>query len=326
MMNRCPQFDRSRLCLLPLEDRRHDLSLSSTLPLRKASAVNQTFKNIASEIIEANKQKSSVVLMMGAHVLRSGVQHFLIDMMEKGYLNCLAVNGAFAIHDFEFALIGATTESVALYIKEGHFGLWQETGHINEIVAWAWQQKMGLGEAVGYAIEEEKLPYREISVLANAYRLGIPVTVHVAIGCDITHEHPNFDGAAYGGTSYIDFLRLASILESLEGGVVMNFGSAVMAPEVYLKALSMARNVARQKGQRISNITTLVCDLLELPPNYHEEPPKENPAYYYRPWKTMLVRTVADGGKSFYFKGRHRETVPQLWTALLNANGRDIVK
>ncbi len=326
MINRYPQFDRSRLCLLPLEDRRHDFSLSSTLPLLRTSAVNQEFTKIASEIIKANKQKSSVVLMMGAHVLRSGVQHFLIDMMERGYLNCLAVNGAFAIHDFELALIGATTESVVLYIKEGHFGLWQETGHINEIVAWAWQQKMGLGEAVGYAIEEENLPYREISILANAHRLGIPVTVHVAIGCDITHEHPNFDGAAYGGTSYIDFLRLASILESLEGGVVMNFGSAVMAPEVYLKALSMARNVARQKGQQISSITTLVCDLLELPPNYHDEPPKEDPAYYYRPWKTMLVRTVADGGKSFYFKGHHRETIPQLWTALVNYTERDVAK
>ena len=106
---------------------------------------------------------------------------------------------------------GATTESVALYIKEGHFGLWQETGHINEIVTWAWQQQMGLGEAVDMQLRK-KTPYREISILANAHRLGIPVTVHVAIGCDITHEHPNFDGAAYGGTSYIDFLRLASVL------------------------------------------------------------------------------------------------------------------
>ena len=326
MINRYPQFDRSRLCLLPLDDRRHDLLLSNTLPLCKASAVNQVFTNIASEIIEANKHKSSVVLMMGAHVLRSGVQHFLIDMMERGYLNCLAVNGAFAIHDYEFSLIGATTESVALYIKEGHFGLWQETGHLNEIVTAAWQQKMGIGEAVGYGIEEEKLPYRETSILANAYRLGIPVTAHVAIGCDITHEHPNFDGAAYGGTSYIDFLRLASILESLEGGVVMNFGSAVMAPEVYLKALSMARNVARQKGQRISNITTLVCDLFELPLNYREEPSKEDSDYYYRPWKTMLLRTVADCGRSFYFKGLHRETFPQLWTALLNLTERDVAK
>ena len=319
MMNRYLQFDRSRLRLLPIKERLNDLSLSSTLPLGRASSVNRVFTSIATEIIKANKSKSSVVLMMGAHVLRSGVQPFLIDMMERGYLNCIAVNGAFAIHDFELALIGATTESVALYIKEGHFGLWQETGHINEIVAWAWQQKMGLGEAVGYAIDEEKLPYRDISILANAHRLGIPVTVHVAIGCDITHEHPNFDGAAYGGTSYIDFLRLASVLESLEGGVVMNFGSAVMAPEVYLKALSMARNVARQKGQRISNITTLVCDLLELPPYYHEEPSKEDPAYYYRPWKTMLVRTVADGGKSFYVRGHHRETIPQLWTAISKA-------
>lgn len=326
MKNCYPQFDRSRLCLLPLRDRCHDLSLSKTLPLSKASVVNQVFTNTASEIIKANKNRSSVVLMMGAHVLRSGVQHFLIDMMERGYLNCISVNGAFAIHDYEFALVGATTESVGLYIKEGYFGLWQETGHINEIVSWAWEQKMGLGEAIGYAIQKEELHYRKFSILANAHRLGIPVTVHVAIGCDITHEHPNFDGAAYGGTSYIDFLRLASVLESLGGGVVMNFGSAVMAPEVYLKALSMARNVARQNGQKISNITTLVCDLLELPLNYQEEPLKEDPGYYYRPWKTMLVRTVADCGRSFYFKGLHKETIPQLWTALINSTERDVLK
>ena len=316
MKNRHSQFDRSRLLLLPLEVRRHNLSISDILPLQEATDIDHYLKIIASDIIKANKNKSSVVLMMGAHVLRAGVQRYLIDMMKKGYLSCLAVNGAFVIHDFEFALIGATTESVATYIKEGHFGLWQETGRINEIVSWAWREQRGLGESVGYVIDQEQFPHRDISVLANAHRLGIPVTVHVGIGYDITHEHPNFDGAAYGGTSYIDFLRLAKIFESLEGGVVMNFGSAVMAPEVYLKALSMVRNVARQKGQTINHFTTLVCDLAELPENYLEEASAEDSTYYYRPWKTMLIRTVAEGGKSFYVRGHHRETIPQLWTAL----------
>jgi len=138
----------------------------------------------------------------------------------------------------------------------------------------------------------------------------------VGIGYDIVHEFPNCDGAAYGATSYTDFLRFAKILESLEGGVVMNFGSAVMAPEIFLKALSMVRNVARQEGRQICHFTTLVCDLLNLPDNYHEEPSKDNPYYYFRPWKTMLVRTVADGGESFYVKGHHAESIPALWTAI----------
>jgi len=132
----------------------------------------------------------------------------------------------------------------------------------------------------------------------------------VGIGYDILHEIPNW--AAYGAASYTDFLRFAKVLESLEGGVVMNFGSAVMAPEIFLKALSMVRNVARQ----ICHFTTLVCDLIDLPDNYREEASKDNPYYYFRPWKTMLVRTVADGGESFYVKGRHSETIPALWTAI----------
>jgi len=175
---------------------------------------------------------------------------------------------------------------------------------------------MGLGEAVGRVIEEERFPHSDISVFAAGYRLGIPMTVHTGIGYDIVHEFPNCDGAAYGAASYTDFLRFAKILQLLEGGVVMNFGSAVMAPEIFLKALSMVRNVARQEGRQICHFTTLVCDLADLPDNYREEASKDNPYYYFRPWKTMLVRTVADGGESFYVKGRHAETIPALWTAI----------
>ena len=257
------------------------------------------------------------MLMMGAHMLRSGVQRYLIDLMEHGYLSCLAMNGAGMIHDFEFALIGATTESVARYITEGQFGLWQETGQINEIIHEAYKNDLGMGEAVGKAIAEGDFPYKDFSVFAAGYRLQIPITVHVGIGYDIIHEHPNCDGAATGATSYRDFLRFAYLVEKLEGGIVMNFGSAVMAPEIYLKALSMARNVAHQAGRVIKHFTTLVCDLHALPDDFSQEPSKENPAYYFRPWKTMLARTVADGGESFYVQGKHADTIPALWSALI---------
>jgi hypothetical protein len=244
------------------------------------------------------------------------MQRYLIDLMEKGYISCIAMNGAGVIHDFEFALIGATTESVTDYIREGYFGFWQETARINDIVSAAAKEKIGLGESVGRVIEEEEFSHRDISILAAGYRLNIPITVHVGIGCDIVHQYPNCDGAAYGATSYTDFLRFANVMESLEGGVVMNFGSAVMAPEVYLKALSMVRNAARQKGNKICHFTTLVCDLAELPKNYRTEASRTDPAYYFRPWKTMLVRTVVDGGESYYVQGDHSETVPQLWSAV----------
>ncbi len=316
MPSRFPEFDRGLLQLAPLASRKNDLTLSDISDRKEVSGIRPELRSVASEIMAARDHGAAVVLMMGAHVLRSGVQRYLTDLMERGYVSCIAVNGAWAVHDFEFALIGATTESVACYIRDGRFGLWQETGRINDIVSEAAEKSMGLGEAVGRVIEEERFPHRDISLCAAGYRLGIPVTVHVGIGYDILHEFPNCDGAAYGATSYTDFLRFAKVLESLEGGVVMNFGSAVMAPEIFLKALSMVRNIARQEGRQICHFTTLVCDLLNLPDSYREEAPKDNPYYYFRPWKTMLVRTVADGGESFYVKGRHAETIPNLWTAI----------
>lgn len=322
--HRTCKFDRSRLELAPLAKRKHNLKLSDILPLEPPSSVNPTFRTMASKIHTAVTQDAAVIFMMGAHVLRSGVQRYLIDLMEKGYLSCIAMNGAGVIHDFELALIGATTESVADYIKEGYFGFWQETARINEIVSAAAREKIGLGESVGRVIEEEQFPHREISILAAGYRLNIPITVHVGIGYDIVHQFPNCDGAAYGYTSYTDFLRFAGVMEFLEGGVVMNFGSAVMGPEIYLKALSMVRNAARPTGEKICHLTTLVCDLAELPDNYRVEAPCGEPGYYFRPWKTMLVRTVADGGKSYYVRGRHAETVPQLWSAVALQRENDV--
>lgn len=308
-------FDRSKLALRPLAERAHDLDLKAIRTLNEISCTHKALEEVGRRIKAARQRGAAVVFMFGAHVLRAGVQRYLIDWMERGLITAFATNGATAIHDYEWARIGATTESVARYIQNGQFGLWQETGEINEIVAAAAEKGLGLGECIGKAIEERRLPHREISILAAAYRLKIPFTIHVSIGYDIVHEHLNCNGAAYGAASYTDFLRFAAELESLEHGVVMNFGSAIMAPEVFLKALAMVRNVARQEGREIRRFTTLVCDLHTLPEDFRAEAPRGSPAYYFRPWKTMLVRTVADGGESFYVCGNHSETIPQLWTA-----------
>lgn len=317
-MARFPIFDRMALNIKPLSDRKHDLDVSiiKQLDERGNIEIDKRFKEIAKHLIHAKQNNSSIILMIGAHVIRTGVQKYIIDLMERGYISCLAMNGGGMIHDFEFALIGATTENVARYIKEGRFGLWKETGLINNYINQGHKKGLGMGEAVGQAIFEGNFPFKNISLLAAGYRLKTPITVHVGIGYDITHEHPNCDGAAMGEASYRDFLCFAKIVENLESGIVMNFGSAVMAPEVFLKALSMARNVAHQRGRSIKHFTTLVCDLLDLPDDISKEPSKDDPAYYFRPWKTMLVRTVADGGESFYIKGKHVDTIPALWAAI----------
>jgi hypothetical protein len=312
-------FDRNWLRLFSLSTRRHLIDMGSTMPLEYNGTIHPGLSSVGERIRSAKLTGASVILMMGAHVIRSGVQRFVIDLMKKGYISCVAMNGAGVIHDYELALVGATTESVADYIKTGEFGFWKETGHINDIVATAATVGHGLGEAVGRTIAQGDFPFCDASLLAAGYRLNIPITVHVGIGCDIVHQHPNCDGAAYGKTSYTDFLRFAHVLEGIENGVIMNFGSAVTAPEVYLKALSMVRNAAKTENAEIRHFTTLVCDLIQLPDDFNIEPDRSEPGYYFRPWKTMLVRTVSEGGKSFYVRGAHRQTIPQLWRATIDS-------
>ena len=216
-----PEFDRSRLRLRPLAERVHDLDLSAVLelddPLPPYNDPNLDI--IAERIVAARQKGAAVILMMGAHVIRCGLSRFLIELMRQGYVTHFALNGAGAIHDFEFALIGATTESVARYIRTGEFGLWTETGLINKAVKEGLKEGLGFGEAVGKMIEEERFPYRDISLLAAGYRLQVPVTVHVGIGSDIIHEHPSCDGAALGESSYRDFLIFTQSVTNLEGGV-----------------------------------------------------------------------------------------------------------
>jgi len=362
-------FDRSRLRLKPLADRVHDMTLAELLPLDYSGEpfADPALPQIAERIARARRVGAPVILMMGAHVIKTGLSRFVIDLMERGIVTHVGMNGAGPIHDFELALIGATTESVARYIQEGQFGLWQETGWINDIVAVGVRDGLGYGEAVGRAIQEAGVrgqgsgvrgqgagsreqeadgkwqiadhnpkpvlsaveaseirnpksavrnphfPHRDVSILAAGYRLRVPVTVHIGLGYDIIHEHPNCDGAALGAASYRDFLIFTQTITRLQDGVLLNFGTAVMGPEVYLKALSMARNVAHQEGRRIDEFTTAVFDLQNLGPDLRHEAPKTDARYYYRPFKTILVRTVQDGGESFYVRGDHRATLPALY-------------
>lgn len=337
-----PIFDRSRLKIKPLAERQHDLDLARVLALDAAlprfehpalGTIGARMRRAREERRRAGQpsnasardrdgaapaSRPATILMMGAHVIRAGVSRFIIDLMERGLMTHVAMNGAGPIHDWELAQIGATTESVARYIRSGEFGLWRETGAMNDAIAAGAREGLGLGEAIGREILERRpgeFPHRDVSILAAGVRLGVPVTVHVGIGYDIIHEHPNADGAALGATSYRDFLVFAETVTGLEGGVMLSFGTAVMGPEVYLKALSMARNVAHQEGRVIAHFTTAVFDLIPLPHETEREAPTTNPLYYFRPWKTILARTVADGGESFYVQGDHRQTFPAVYHA-----------
>lgn len=315
-MSRYALFDRRPIELRGLRERGHDLLAANVWSLEKPVApfVHPEFPELIADIVAARAAARPVVLMMGAHTIKLGLSRYLIDLIERGLITHLATNGAGMIHDFELALGDGTSEDVPKWIQRGQFGLWKETGRLNEIIVQAAARGEGLGEAVGRVIEEERLPRRDLSIAAAGWRCKVPVTSHVGIGSDIIHAHASCDGAALGAASYTDFLIFAQSISQLEGGVYLNVGSAVTGPEVYLKALSIARNVARQEGREIRHFTTAVFDLGELPPGYRQGPPsKEHAMYYYRPWKTILVRTVADGGKSFYFPGDHQATIPSLW-------------
>ncbi|MBI3465327.1 MAG: hypothetical protein HY000_20055 [Planctomycetes bacterium] len=345
-------FDRNRLNIKPLAERKHDLDLSVMLPLDASVEPfdHPAIDRIAERLLTAQRNRiaarqvplstpqhlkistpqhltpspvhpftPSTILIMGAHVIRAGVSRFIIDLMERGLITHVAMNGAGPIHDWEFAQIGATTESVAQYIRTGEFGLWRETGAMNDTIAAGARDGLGMGESLGRELVERRpgdFPHLDVSILAAGHRLGVPVTVHVGIGYDIIHEHPNADGAALGATSYRDFLIFTQSVAGLEGGVLLNFGSGVMGPEVYLKALAMTRNVAHQEGRSIAHFTTAVFDLVPLPEETKDEPSKTDPRYFFRPWKTILARTVADGGEGYYVQGDHRDTLPALYHAI----------
>jgi len=319
-----PMFDRSRLKLRPLAERVHDFTRAEILDPAGPPVLSDDpeLAAVAERVAAAYRRGSPTILMMGGHVVKMGLSRLVIDLMERGVIQHVAMNGSGPIHDYELALIGATTESVSRYIHEGQFGLWHETGRLNDVIADGARDGLGAGEALGRFIAESDFPYRDTSLLAAGYRLHVPVTVHIGIGQDIIHEHPNCDGAALGAASYTDFLVFAQSLTRLVGGVLLNVSTQVMGPEVYLKALAMVRNLAHQEGRQVTDFSTAVFDLHDLGPDVHHDAPKTEGRYYYRPLKTILVRTVADGGDSHYVRGLYTETFAALYhrvIALLEA-------
>ncbi|MFI5304378.1 MAG: hypothetical protein ACHQYP_06220, partial [Nitrospiria bacterium] len=263
-------------------------------PILAANDLNE----IISTIAKAHRKRKIIMVGMGAHPIKVGLNPILIDLMEKGIISSLSMNGAGIIHDFELAFIGHTSEDVSAEIGTGAFGMAEETGRmLNQIVADGVKMGYGLGEAIGKELLKEKFPFRHNSLLATGARLEIPVTIHVALGTDIIHMHPSADGAAIGLGSLRDFHRLTSVVTQLEGGVYLNIGSSVIMPEVFLKALTVARNLQ----YKVDQFTTVNMDFLQ----------------HYRPVTNVVQRPTQKGGKGYRLTGHHEIMVPLLAAGIL---------
>ncbi len=300
-------LDLSKVKTYPLAERRNLVSLADFARPDETEATcgGEDFERLCRRAREASAAGGMVLLQMGAHVIKCGLGLVLRDLMERGFVGHLAMNGACAIHDFEIALIGETSEDVAHSIEDGSFGMAEETGRfINETVNASTE---GFGRALGRRISEERLPHRDHSVLCGAFEAGVPATVHVAIGTDIIHQHPTFDGAATGAATHYDFkVYVDSVSKLGGGGVLLNFGSAVIMPEVFLKALSISRNL----GFDVAPLYTASFDLRE-----------DVTDYYFRPCKNVVRRPVSKGGEGFNFRADHRESLPSMHRRLIEMSG-----
>jgi deoxyhypusine synthase len=258
----------------------------------------QQLKIIARKIAECRRKDKTILLGMGAHPIKVGLSPLIIDFMERGIIHAIALNGAGVIHDFELAYMGETSEDVAAALKDGSFGMAEETGaFINAAISEGARNRLGVGAAVGAAIVNHRLPHRRLSILATAARLEIPVTSHIAIGTDIIHMHPKADGRALGECSLRDFHTLTSVVAALDSGVYLNFGSAVVLPEVFLKAVSLARNL----GNPVQDLTTVNLDFLQ----------------HYRPLTNVVHRPTLGSGKGYHLTGHMEIMVPLLFAAVL---------
>src|SRR5688572_26082530 len=253
-------------------------------------------RRVVAAIVEAKKRGSGVVWGLGAHVIKTGVSPVLIDLMERGYVSALALNGAGIIHDFEIALSGATSEDVDEALGPGRLGMAEETSRLNAIVTAAAAAGQGLGEAVASWLARENPPFADRSLAVAAHRAGIPLTVHVAIGTDVIHMHPGASGSAIGETSLRDFRYFTSSVARLAGGVYLNCGSAVILPEVFLKAVALVRN----QGTSLEGLTTVNIDFLRM----------------YRPQTNVVSRPVAGTGTGISLVGHHEVLIPLIAAAV----------
>lgn len=260
----------------------------------------QDLKAVVKDIVAAYEKQKPVVFMMGAHVIKCGLSPLVIDLIKRGVIKCVALNGAGMIHDFEIALIGQTSEDVAMNIEKGKFGMAKETNiFLNDAIKKGAAKNKGIGYSIGEMIDKKDLPNKELSILYWCYKKNIPATVHVAIGTDIIHQTAYCDGASTGKGSLIDFKKLVEVITKIgDGGVVLNIGSDVILPEVFLKAVTVARNL----GFKVKNFTTANLD-------------KESK---YRPLVNVVKRPVLSGGRGFSITGHHEIMVPLLAQAVID--------
>jgi hypothetical protein len=254
---------------------------------------------VADAVVSAHKKKKAVIFMAGAHVIKCGLNPIIIELIKKKLITCICLNGAGIIHDFEIAFAGRTSEDVAKELKDGRFGMGRETADfLNNAIKEGVREGLGLGYAVASKISDSKLRYKHLSILYNAYKKNIPVCVFVAIGTDIIHQHPSFNASLTGEGSLRDFHLLVENVSALNnGGVVLNFGSAVVLPEVFLKALNLSRNL----GNKVKNFVTANFDMI----------------YHYRPSQNVVSRPVMSGGSGYYIIGHHEIMLPLLAQAII---------
>jgi hypothetical protein len=308
------EFDLSGIKTYPLRSRQSKVSLAQfATSYKKGAGIDgllrslpgllaaQDFKDVIAAMVSAKKNGRAIVWGLGAHVLKTGLSPILVDLMERGFVSAIATNGAGVIHDFEIALSGNTSEDVDATLGPGTFGMAEETGtQLNRAINEGAAAGLGLGQSVGKHLDAAKPAFAQISVLATAWRLQIPVTVHVAVGTDIIHMHPQASGAAIGEASLRDFKYFVSTVARLEGGVYLNCGSAVVLPEVFLKAVAIARN----DGRSLDGLTTVNLDFLRQ----------------YRPLTNVVTRPTSGSGKGYSLTGHHELMIPLLAAALIEAS------
>ena len=295
-------LDFNKIKTISINQRRNKVKLSDLIKPDDSQALinSKEFDELIKKIINAHENKKQIILMMGAHVIKVGMSLLVIDLMKKGIIKHIAMNGAGPIHDFELALIGETSEYVEQTIEDGTFGMIEETGRtLNDAIREGAKNNYGMGYAIGKKINDLNLPNKEYSILYNAYKLKIPVTVHVAIGTDIIHQHPSCDGSAVGKTTYQDFKIFTESVSRLEDGVILNIGCAVILPEVFLKALTIAINL----GYKVEKITAANFDMIN----------------HYRPRENVVQRPTSLGGKGFTIIERHEKTIPTLHRKIMNS-------
>ncbi|MBS3818607.1 hypothetical protein KGY73_03775 [bacterium] len=256
------------------------------------------WKDFLSLMKEAKKKEKAIMMGLGAHVIKVGLNPVIIDLMERNWVTSISLNGAGIIHDFEVAFAGKTSEDVSSQIEGGRFGMARETGEmLNKAIKNGGEEGIGLGEAVGRMIAYSRFPFKGMSLLSTAYNRNIPVTVHTAVGTDIIHYHPSVNGEMLGKTSLQDFFLLCSLVQDLEGGgIYINVGSAVILPEVFLKAVTLVRN----KGKHLEKFSTAVFDFI----------------HHYRPFQNVTRRPLGENQKGFYFIGHHEIMIPLLAACL----------